>query len=41
MSNTFYIVAAYGLTYIVIAGYALRLYKGRRAVLARTGEGRS
>jgi heme exporter protein D len=31
MSNTFYILLAFGLTYVVLAGYALRLGRMRSA----------
>lgn len=42
MSNTFYIVLAYGLTYIVLGGYALRLRAQRRALgEAAAAQGRS
>ena len=32
MSNWSYVVAAYGLTYLVLAGYALSLVRRRRRI---------
>lgn len=34
MSDMFYIVLAYGLTWVVVAGYAMRLRAQRRTLLA-------
>jgi hypothetical protein len=39
MSNTFYIVAAYALTYVVLAGYALQLRARYRALRAAQAAG--
>jgi heme exporter protein D len=42
MSDTFYIVLAYALTYVVLAGYALRLRAARRRLaVAATEPGRT
>jgi heme exporter protein D len=40
MSDLFYIMLAYGLTYVVLGGYALRLRSQRQSVLAEERKGR-